>query len=84
MYCYIVCPECGYCLAHVYDLYLAMKKDRVEEYLQDQFDDIDPRYLNIYGMDGFKLGDILDDLNVRLQCCRTHMMAQVEIRELLY
>lgn len=84
MYCYIVCPECGYCLAHVFGLYLAMKKKKLEEYLKEHFDDIDPQYLNMHGLYDFKLGDVLDDLQIRLDCCRTHMLAQVEIRELLY
>lgn len=83
MYCYIVCPECGKCLAHVYDLYLAMKQARLEEFLQDDLNDINPIYLNIFNLNGVKLGDILDDLAIRLDCCRTHMISQVEFSSLM-
>ncbi len=83
MYCIIVCPECGKCLACVYDIFMKMRRDRIEEHLQESFVDIDPFFLQLYEMQGVKFGDILDDLNIKVMCCRVHMIAQVEIRELL-
>lgn len=81
MYCFIVCPECGKCLAHLYDLYLAMRKDRIIEFIGEEFDDINPFFISILETEGLKVGDILDDLGINKGCCRGHMIAQVEISE---
>ncbi len=83
MYCLIVCPECGMPLADVFDLFMAMRKTRIVSALQEDFEDIDPIYLNIYDIPDLNLGDILDDLCLNCTCCRAHMTAQVEFRELL-
>ena len=81
MYCFIICPECGKCLANLYDLYLAMRKDRIEDFLGEDLIDINPYFISILETNGLKVGDILDDLNITKQCCRGHMIAQVEISE---
>lgn len=79
MYCFIICPECGQCLAQVYDLYMIMRKDRMDEFLGENLGDTDPYFISILETNGFKVGDILDDLGVAKGCCRGHMIAQVEI-----
>lgn len=79
MYCFIICPECGQCLAQVYDLYMIMRKDRMDEFLGENLGDIDPYFISILETNGLKVGDILDDLGVAKGCCRGHMIAQVEI-----
>jgi DNA-directed RNA polymerase subunit N (RpoN/RPB10) len=81
MYCFIVCPECGKCLAQLYDLYLAMRKDRIEEFLGEDMIEIDPFFISILETNGLKVGDILGDLGITNTCCQGHMISQVEISE---
>jgi DNA-directed RNA polymerase subunit N (RpoN/RPB10) len=81
MYCLVVCPECGKCLACLYDLFLLMRQDRICKFLGETHVDLDPAFLSICESQGLKLGDILDDLGLKTICCRGHMIAQVEISE---
>jgi DNA-directed RNA polymerase subunit N (RpoN/RPB10) len=81
MYCFIVCPECGRCIAQVYDLYLAICKKRVEDYLNEYDIDVDPAFISLCELSGLKMGDILYDLGLDSSCCRSHTISQVEFSE---
>lgn len=80
MYPLIICPECGKPIAQVYDLYRAMRTDRIRDFLGEEYVDVDPTLLAILDTKGLELGDILDLLNL-IECCRIHTITQVEIKE---
>lgn len=77
----ILCPECGKCLACLYDLFLQMRQEKICEFLGETHVDVDPTFLSICESEGLQLGDILDKLGLETDCCRGHMIAQVEISE---
>lgn len=69
---YIVCPSCGCPLGDKADIFNEMYKDMVNKILKE-------RNTNIMQADidsGLQIpcGEILDQLDIKKICCRTHMI----------
>lgn len=78
MYPYIVC-HCGRAIGNLYDLFLAVKRERLAEEFGEEI--IDPIMIAVVKDIQIELGDILDDLHLYNQCCRVRMLTQVEFKE---
>jgi DNA-directed RNA polymerase subunit N (RpoN/RPB10) len=79
MYPLVVC-YCGRSLADLFDLFIELRKRKLQASFGDR--DIDPDVLAFSDTLQVKTGDILDKLNLRLDCCRGHMISQVEFYDL--
>lgn len=75
MYPYIVCT-CGRSLGDIYDIFRAMRRDIQEEYFKQNNINADPSLVFV-GDFKVNLGGVLDQLQLKLPCCRTRMMTQV-------
>jgi len=81
MYAYIVC-FCGRSLGDLFDLFREMRAIKYADAYSNLDFDIDPNLLAITESVQVKLDDVLDDLCLNLDCCRTHMLTQVEFAEI--
>lgn len=81
MYPLILC-YCGRCLSDIYDLFRELKSRKFATAYAALGMDIDPVQIAISGELDVELGDVLDQLNLHLDCCRTHIITQVEFKEL--
>lgn len=81
MYPFIVC-FCGRALGDLYDAFKAMRQARYLETYGELEDVIDPRILAVTEDLHMVLGDVLDMLGLHQVCCRTHMLTQVEFKEI--
>jgi DNA-directed RNA polymerase subunit N (RpoN/RPB10) len=80
MYPYILCV-CGRSSGDLYDAYKAMREELHQQAFED-YGDIDPMFVPVCDDIEVKTGPILDALGLELVCCRTHMMTQVEFKDL--
>lgn len=78
MYPLIVCV-CGRSIGDLFDLFKAMQKEKYTS----RFGDIefDPDMIAVNPALQVEVGDILDDLKLTNECCRTKMICQVEFKE---
>lgn len=79
MYPPVVC-FCGRELGCLYELFHILRCIRYSEEFGDEV--IDPSILGLMGDLKIELGDILDDLGIHMECCRSRMLTWVEIKEL--
>lgn len=81
MFPYVVCPSCGWCIGQISPLFDAMRKDRYAAALKEKGIDVDTaNHEMIQSNEGVsvELGDILDKLGVRMECCRVKLLTQVQ------
>jgi DNA-directed RNA polymerase subunit N (RpoN/RPB10) len=81
MFPFIVC-FCGRSSAELYDLFIALRRERYEEYISKNNIVVKGDYIKSTNQIPIELGDILDDLNLKLACCRTRMLCQVMFNDL--
>jgi DNA-directed RNA polymerase subunit N (RpoN/RPB10) len=74
MYPLIVC-YCGREIGCLYPLYSELRRRKIFAELGDV--DIDPDVAIFTPELQVEMGDILDQLNLKLQCCRARMLTQV-------
>jgi DNA-directed RNA polymerase subunit N (RpoN/RPB10) len=80
MYPFILCPTCGNSLGELYPAFCKKREIKYREYCKANKINIQPTY-RFMSQVGLNLGDILDWLELRSDCCRTAMMTQVLFRE---
>jgi DNA-directed RNA polymerase subunit N (RpoN/RPB10) len=80
MYPYVVC-FCGRSIGDLYDIYKAIRIERIKEAYAESGLDIDPGMWFISDIANVEMGDVLDSLNLYTGCCRSHMIAQTEFKE---
>lgn len=78
MYPYIVC-SCGRSIGDLYDLYLEMKNEKIEASADVE---IDPLLLAITDSVSIDMSDVLDDLGLHVECCRTRITTLVQFKDL--
>ena len=81
MYPLILC-YCGRCLSDIYDLYLELRNRRFATAYSALGMDIDPVQIAISGELDVSMEEDLDKLNLHLDCCRVHILTQVQFKEL--
>ena len=81
MYPLILC-YCGRCLSDIYDLYMELRTRRFATAYAGLGMDIDPVQIAITGEIDISMGDDLDKLNLHCDCCRSHILTQVQFKEL--
>jgi DNA-directed RNA polymerase subunit N (RpoN/RPB10) len=79
MYPYIVC-FCGRSLGDIYDLFKAMRDDRIKEVFGDV--DFDPVAAALNELLKCDISDVFESLHLHNDCCRTRIMTQVEFKDL--
>ena len=77
MYPWIRCL-CGMPLGDLYDIFVAIKTARYVKILGNQ--EFDPYMLPITEAATVEMGDVLDAMGLRLDCCRGRMVGQVEFK----
>lgn len=83
MYPPIICT-CGRCIGPLRDLFITLRNQAYADGLSIHISELDDEYITIAREDlQIPLQQILDDLGLHLECCRTRMIANVEFRELL-
>jgi len=82
MYPFILC-SCGNSIGDLYELFQAMKFDKQQAYFEAHAIDVDPAILPIVDDIDISVGDILDQLNIRLECCRVKIMTQVMFKDMM-
>lgn len=78
MYPYIVC-FCGCALGHLCDVFQAIKRERMVEEFGEGV--IDPAMTAVITGLSVQLGDVLDDLGFKNECCRSRLISYVEFKE---
>ena len=78
MYPYIRCYTCGRPLGHIVDAFRAACAKKVAKAMAGK--DLEPIYTQFADAD-VVVGDILDLFNIRIVCCRTRMITQVDFTE---
>jgi DNA-directed RNA polymerase subunit N (RpoN/RPB10) len=76
MFPYIVC-FCGKTIGHLYAAYIAIRGAMIKAARGD----VAPEMYHL-ALSDVETGEILDQLGLRLSCCRTRMMSQVTYKEL--
>lgn len=80
MFPYVVCPSCGWCIGQIQPLFDAIREDAQKAALAARglnIDTVDHRMVASNDGVSVELGPILDQLGVRLECCRTKLITQV-------
>ena len=81
MYAYITCM-CGRPIGDIDDLFTILKKIIKIRFMTENDIDTDPALLSIDEDTSFELGEILDMLNIKAECCRKSMLASVKFDEI--
>lgn len=71
---------CGRSLGDLYDLYQEMKKAKYADEFGDEV--IDPALLVLTEDFQIDISDIFEALCIEKECCRSHLMACVEMKDL--
>jgi DNA-directed RNA polymerase subunit N (RpoN/RPB10) len=79
MYPYVVC-YCGRSIGDLYDLYVELRRRKIISEHGEL--NIDPDVVAFSDTLQVHTGDILDKLNLKLDCCRARMLSQVEFYDL--
>jgi len=69
----VVCFNCGLAVGDKEDLFREMRSERVEKVLRER--GTDPSQAPADAGLQIDCGDILDDLNVHMSCCRTRLIS---------
>ncbi len=77
MYPFVLC-FCGRSLADIYDLFVALRREKYAA----AYADIDPYYLPISATVRVDLVDVFEQLNIHMDCCRTRLLTQVEFKNI--
>lgn len=80
MFPYVTC-WCGRSLGDLFPLYQELKRRKYEEYFKKTGIEIAPTRVPICTDVQIDVGDILDALHIKCECCRTRMISQIEFKE---
>jgi DNA-directed RNA polymerase subunit N (RpoN/RPB10) len=81
MYPYIVC-NCGFSLGDKYDAFKALRAKIREKHFNTTNKYIDPENFTYSEDLNVELREVFEMLGIRLQCCKTHMLTQVEFKNI--
>ncbi|MCK4967684.1 MAG: hypothetical protein KAS12_01400 [Candidatus Aenigmarchaeota archaeon] len=81
MYPPILCVSCGFALGDKYDIFINEMEKKIKEIAPSQ--KIHPEAMMTNTDLKITAGDILDRLQIKSECCRMHMIANVTFREYL-
>jgi hypothetical protein len=79
MYPYILC-YCGRSSGDIYDLFKAMRDERIREKFGDHT--LNPDILAISEDLQVDIGDIFPMLHITCDCCKARLVSQIEFKEL--
>lgn len=71
---FILCPECSFCLAEVYEFIDLAKQGYYKSLLKNELNEISPEKLEICPDISKPIGFIMDAVGVTNICCRMHIL----------
>jgi DNA-directed RNA polymerase subunit N (RpoN/RPB10) len=74
--------HCGRSIGDLYPIYNALRQEVIDEELKSLGRDISPDLTYLATDFQPKLGEILDKLEINLECCRTRFLTSVEFDDL--
>lgn len=85
MYPLIRCPSCNACLAHVVELYLALRQYKVEKMMEDDANkDKAGRQLEIDSDMEIHTDDCFKYLCIDRTCCKRVLVSNFQLDDLIY
>jgi DNA-directed RNA polymerase subunit N (RpoN/RPB10) len=82
MYPFIVC-FCGMPIGHLYHAFVILRAAANEKMYENLDEVVIPELIGIASDTEAPVGHILDALCLTRECCRGHMLAQVEFKNML-
>lgn len=81
MYPYVIC-FCGRPLGDLYDFFKAAREELMQQAHERLGEKIKPMFMRTADDIKIQLKEVLDALNLHTECCRIHILTQVEFDEL--
>lgn len=80
MYPYVRC-YCGRSIGDLYDIYTSIKLARYQEVYEKSDYVYDPKTMALNTRIQVEMGDVLDALGLKMECCRARMITQIEFKD---
>lgn len=72
-----VCTSCGRSLGQYTPLYRKIRENRTKKKLGDTI----PQYASMEAKLDVKMGDVLDNMGIKMECCRMLITTDVPLRD---
>lgn len=72
-----VCTSCGKPIGHFVTIFRRIRENRTKQKMGDTL----PEYASIDGQFVVQMGDVLDNLGITMECCRTIMTTDLPLRD---
>lgn len=82
MLVFIRCPTCGYPIGSIYDAFTDIKIHLYRKQLND--DTISISNVGVIDYIQLPMGEIFNQLNVKNECCRQHLITNVNFKDAIY